>query len=560
MIKKVLFIILLTSTITNAQTPDWTWAKNISLYLNTKVNLTSIDNEGNVYLIGDFNAPTATIGGEIFTNSSLSNSSDSYIIKFDTVGNVIWTKQLTGSASESLTSVTTDSAGNVYIVGGFGNTITLGSTVLSRQGGNSFIAKLNSAGDYIWATTTSSDKIFQGRDLKVDDEGNVFLIGSTNSPTLVFGNVVISGNSTEAAGSNVRIFVTKFDSSGNCLWGKMSNHSAPNAQGSKAQSIAVDNHGGVVICGVFAQNDISFDSVTLVKQTQNNLNISLFLFKFNSEGLVQWGYTSQSTANNTVAYAVAIDTERNVYVGGSFASNISIGSLQLDAQFSGTQMYLAKFNSTGAGIWAKTSGYGTDGLTSIRSIDLDSNNNVYVVGNSAANKIIFTNNVLLNNLTNSGSSFVTKYTSSGTPVWAKGILNMSINSVLTVRSKSENDLFVAGEFNKPTLQLGNISLTKSNAVWDLFIGRLNALSLNSSDNVMDAISIYPNPTSDVLHIANLQKPHSYRLYNILGKLVKQGNLVNEMEILNTSDLQSGMYIMNLIDRSGNISQQKIVKQ
>lgn len=548
------------STIANAQTPDWTWAKNISMYLNTKLNMTSIDNEGNVYLVGDFNAPTATIGGVIFTNSSPSNSSDSYIIKFDSVGNVIWTKQLTGSASEILTSVTTDSVGNVYIVGGFGNTITLGSTVLSRSGGNSFIAKLNSAGDYLWATTTSSDKYFQGRDLKVDDVGNVFLIGTSNSPTLVFGNVVISGNPIEATGSNVRVFITKFDSSGNCLWGKMSNHSAPNAIGSKAQSIAVDNVGGVVICGYFAQNDMSFDSVTLIKQTQNNLNASLFLFKFNSDGLVQWGHTSQSTANNTFAHTVAIDTERNVFVGGSFGSNISIGSLQLAAQFSGSQMYLAKFNSTGAGIWARTSGFGTDGLTSIRSIDLDSNNNIYIIGNSSAKKIVFTNIVILNNLTSSGSSFVTKYTASGAPVWAKGILNMSVNSHLTVKSKSENDLFVAGEFNKPTLQLGNISLTKSSAVWDLFIGRLNALPLNTSDYSTDYTAIYPNPANEVLHIANLQEPHSYKLSNILGELVKQGTLINKTEILNISDLQSGIYIMNLIDGSGNISQKKIVKQ
>ena len=49
------------STIANAQTPDWTWAKNISMYLNTKLNMTSIDNEGNVYLVGDCNAPIATM-------------------------------------------------------------------------------------------------------------------------------------------------------------------------------------------------------------------------------------------------------------------------------------------------------------------------------------------------------------------------------------------------------------------------------------------------------------------------------------------------------------------
>lgn len=68
--KKLLLILLLIFNISFSQTPNWTWAKNISLYFNSKTTMTAVDNQGNVYLAGDFNTPSVTIAGTTLTNMS----------------------------------------------------------------------------------------------------------------------------------------------------------------------------------------------------------------------------------------------------------------------------------------------------------------------------------------------------------------------------------------------------------------------------------------------------------------------------------------------------------
>ena len=182
-----------------------------------------------------------------------------------------------------------------------------------------------------------------------------------------------------------------------------------------------NNNGGVILCGKFGHDDLTFDSITLVKQSLGTLNSNLFIFKFNSSGAAQWGYTSQSvnpTANS--AWTVEVDTENNVYVAGSFFLDMTLGNFNLSADFSGEQMYLIKFNSAGDGVWAKTSGFGTNGSTIARAIDIDSNNNIYLVESSNANNINFSNNVVLENMSTTGSFFVTKYNSLGNAIWAIG--------------------------------------------------------------------------------------------------------------------------------------------
>lgn len=116
--KKILLLLAVTTfNISLAQTPSWTWAKNITTYTSSKQNISAIDNEGNVYLVGDFNVATATIGDVTLTNESDAGYSDAYIFKFTNQGNLLWHKQISTNKTETISGVTTDSAGNFYIIG-----------------------------------------------------------------------------------------------------------------------------------------------------------------------------------------------------------------------------------------------------------------------------------------------------------------------------------------------------------------------------------------------------------------------------------------------------------
>ncbi|MDC7999535.1 T9SS type A sorting domain-containing protein [Aequorivita todarodis] len=58
------------------------------------------------------------------------------------------------------------------------------------------------------------------------------------------------------------------------------------------------------------------------------------------------------------------------------------------------------------------------------------------------------------------------------------------------------------------------------------------------------ISFYPNPVKSRLTVASLFKLDSYKIYNILGKMVAQGAANGNITEIDMSNLQSGMYFIN----------------
>lgn len=554
--KKIYYLaFLLTINLVMAQTPNWTWAKNISLGFNSKQDMTAVDNQGNVYLVGDFITPTVTIGGTTLTNTSDAGYSDAYILKFNPTGTLLWTKQISTNLHDSIYSIATDNLGNCYIYGLVGNTIMLGATTIT--GG--YFAKLDSNGNFIWAKKNmGTNEYHYIRDIKADAAGNVFITGYMSSATLTFDNVVMSFDSNSPSVNNHRVFIAKFDSSGTCLWGKIATSNEANVFGTLGMSVAPDTNGGAAICGRFSHNTLTFGNITLTKTTQDNNSSNMFVAKYDGNGNVMWAYNAGSIdQDNTMGSVVAVDSNNNVYAGGSFPNSVQFGSTVLYSG-TGSQLYLVKYAPNGTCLWAKTTGFGTNGYTTVRSITTDEIGNVYTAGLAYASAINFDNNITINNLGNLGAFFVTKYNSQGTTIWAKGVPNIDANNDISIDCKAENDLFIGGSFDKSTLQLGSIVLTKSAANFDLFIGRLYLVPLSTTSFDAKAISIYPNPARNNVHLANLQTTYAYSLYTILGTCIQKGYLQNEQETLDISALQAGLYLIKLTDSNNKVSQKKII--
>jgi len=73
------------------------------------------------------------------------------------------------------------------------------------------------------------------------------------------------------------------------------------------------------------------------------------------------------------------------------------------------------------------------------------------------------------------------------------------------------------------------------------------------------ISLYPNPVANKLTVTSLYKLDTYKIYNVLGKLVAQGAANGNITDIDLSSLQSGMYFVNAI--SGELqSTFKVAKQ
>ena len=88
---------------------------------------------------------------------------------------------------------------------------------------------------------------------------------------------------------------------------------------------------------------------------------------------------------------------------------------------------------------------------------------------------------------------------------------------------------------------------------------------SSPENVTTSakISIFPNPTENSITIKNENnvKKLSYRMLSMNGQLLKSGNVRSNNMSVDISSFSAGMYIINILDKSGNkLVSEKLVKK
>ena len=87
---------------------------------------------------------------------------------------------------------------------------------------------------------------------------------------------------------------------------------------------------------------------------------------------------------------------------------------------------------------------------------------------------------------------------------------------------------------------------------------ISAIADTRSDEILTTISLYPNPTKDILNIeTNSVNTLSYSIVNYLGQIVKSGNIENN--VLNVTTLNSGIYILEVNDGQKSVTK-KFIKE
>ncbi|MGR7813304.1 choice-of-anchor Q domain-containing protein [Lacinutrix undariae] len=91
------------------------------------------------------------------------------------------------------------------------------------------------------------------------------------------------------------------------------------------------------------------------------------------------------------------------------------------------------------------------------------------------------------------------------------------------------------------------------------MGAYEYVSTLSTDNfglVENDIKLYPNPTSSVLNIKMNTGLKQATIYSILGAKVLQ----TQSSVINTSNLKTGMYLIEIQDENGSVSTKKFIKK
>ncbi len=215
------------------------------------------DISGNVFVTGYFKSSAINFGSISLTNSSGGSFSDLFIVKYDSNGNVQWAKNPQGVLNESGNDIATDVNGNVYITGYYQSaTLDFGTITVSNNSPSyydSFTAKYDNNGNVTWANSTGGAFSDVGNGISVNTNGEVFVVGYFEGPSISFGNntLVNSGSSD--------IFILKFGSNGTPQWGI----STGGPSQDWGNHLAISNSGEIYLTGYFQSPTVTFGSTTL---------------------------------------------------------------------------------------------------------------------------------------------------------------------------------------------------------------------------------------------------------------------------------------------------------
>ena len=124
----------------------------------------------------------------------------------------------------------------------------------------------------------------------------------------------------------------------------------------------------------------------------------LFLLKYSTSDNTKQWTRLLGTSSDEFVYAVELDSSNNVYVIGDTAGNLD------GTNSGGKDVFLVKYNSSGTKQWTKQLGSSSDDIA--QGIAIDNSSNIYVVGYTDGE---------LDGSANSGDDdyFIIKYDSNG---------------------------------------------------------------------------------------------------------------------------------------------------
>ncbi len=507
-----------------AQQPTEEWVRrysdtSINDYLGSSIKM---DNSGNIYVL----AKTGNFG----------------FLKYDQSGNLL-------TVASNWPSGYNSGGGAYFDVNSIGDVYVTGDISIITNSPHIYTAKFNSNGNFQWGRIYNSFSGNRVLDIKIDNENNVILVGSSRDDTANYG-IILKYNSNgdtlwtkhfnnfqnealfkKIAFDNVNnIYVTGYVGlPGNCLimkYGPQGNQdwftqfSIQTGSSHIGQGIAIDASGNLY---TILTADVSFSGL-------NN-----YLLKISNNGTIQWsrvfkGILSGEGRNTDIPKGPVISSDgSSIYFSTMSANGLGGGSYSVAT---------IKYNSSGDSQWVKVyGGGGIPGANRVSSIKLDKFENVYICGSGRFQ-------------TTGDDAVIVKYDPIGTQQWTT-----LYTGLITNGGDGTNDLLIDTNLN--VFSTGVSKKTDNNGIV-AFTRKINQIvGINPiSNQVLQNYMLYqnfPNPFNPITKIyysiPRISKV-TIVVYDILGRLVR--SLVNDFKEVGNytvsfdgSGLASGVYFFRI---------------
>ena len=595
------------------------WARSIGGTGGDQGNSMTIDTSGNVYVTGQFQGTVDFDPGAGTTTLTSSGSTDVFVLKLDSSGNLIWAKSFGGTGTEVGNYISTDILGNVYTTGYFEGSVDFNpgpsSTFLTSNGVyDIFVHKLNPNGNFLWAKGMGGSTYDYGRSIITNNSGDVYITGDF-SGTADFYSGTGSVNLNSSGGQD--IFVQKLSSSGSFIWVK----NMGGVSSDYGQAITVDTIGNIYTTGYFS-GTADFDPGAGTTNLTSNGSTDIFVHKLNASGDLVWAKNMGGTGSEGGNH-IATDASAYVYITGWFEATADFdpgaGTTNLTSNGS-HDIFVQKLNSSGNIVWAINMG-GTDSDIGY-GIITDNTGNVHTVGTFKAT-VDFDPDPGTTNLTSNGNLdiFVQKLSqclsSASSDVvsacdsytWIDGItynasnstathtltnvagcdsvviLNLTINSVsdisttltgLTITANNTNATYqwldcdnnyftIQGETGQNYIATVNgnyaVQLTENSCVDTSTCITINTVGI-FENSFKKELTLYPNPTSGLFYIDfnTPQETIKLKITDVSGKLILD-KTYKQIKVIEYELIQpNGIYFIELSDLKDQRSVTRLIKQ
>jgi hypothetical protein len=180
----------------------------------------AIDSYDNIYLTGNFFGKAAFDTGVGKTEITGVADDDFYIAKYRSDGKNLWARSAGGPSFDRGQSLAVDNQNSVYVTGYFNKELSFKGNnpvkLIGAEKHDIFIAKYTHYGVLLWATNSSGSGYEEGKGIAVDEEGNSYVVGYSNSDDLIFGKGETAQLTFEASGYN-DIYYAKFKASNDII-------------------------------------------------------------------------------------------------------------------------------------------------------------------------------------------------------------------------------------------------------------------------------------------------------------------------------------------------------
>ncbi len=298
----------------------------------------------------------------------------------------------------------------------------------------------------------------------------------------------------------------------------------------------------IYVTGYFKSYYLNLGNLTLTN-TGANVNTHFFVAKYDSAGKEIWAKSTGGWPGD-MGRGIVVEPYGNFYVTGSFYSPITFGTTTLTAN--GTQdIFIAKYDKLGNVVWAKN--YGGTKEDAGSDINLDPDGNLYITGSFKSPTISFSSQLITNTNTFS-DAFVAKCDSLGNFIWAKSWGGNDEDYCSSVIPAPNGALYLSGYFFSPSITLNTITLA-NHGFYDIYMAKLasNTGIINTDLQLCSDVVISPNPGNGHFNFICTNSIREIKVTNALGQIVYEAQ-PNEKEF--SIDIHgSGIYSVTITSKN-----------